>query len=125
MATIRVAILTLAVLALTALNGHAQLVSGSSIFFDHDAASAAFVDGYDLCVDLVSDPTCKPVGVVRAASGDVVTVTMPDWVPKGKHDLWVRARWKTPLTGTSETNSINRTIVGGPIRLRTTEAPEP
>jgi len=125
MQTVRLALFTLAVLALTALTSHAQMVAGTSAFFDHDAASAEFVDGYDLCVDVVSDPTCKPVGTVRAATGDLVTLTLPTWVPKGKHDLWIRARWKTPLTGASQTNSINRVIVGGPDRLRTTETATP
>ena len=61
MQTVRLAFLAVSFVALTALTASAQMVAGTSAFFDHDAASAEFVDGYDLCVDVVSDPTCKPV----------------------------------------------------------------
>lgn len=126
MQTLRLTFLALLLLVVSALTAHAQLVAGSSLFFDHDIASAEYVAGYDLCVDVVSDAACKPIGTVRVYPGEeVLKVTIPDTAAKGKHELYIRARWKEPLTGANATNGLAQVIVGGPMRLRTTEAVTP
>jgi len=105
---------------------HAQDFAGTPYWFDHDAVSAEYVETYQLCVDAVSDAACQAIGTVRIpATGvtDSLTFTLPPWVPNGRRELWVRAKWKAPFTGYSApTNSLVRNIVGPPRDFRTTAA---
>jgi hypothetical protein len=122
MQTLRTALLALGLLALAPLTASAQVISGSTLYFDHAAAETTFVDAYLLCVDV---QTCQPVGVTRFGTSEVLTFTVPSWVPKGKHDFTIVAVWKAPLIGRSApTNVYTDVVVGGPGRLRATETPE-
>lgn len=128
MQTLRTSLLTLALLALTALTASAQQVqSGTSLFFDHPATDQEFVQTYQLCIDAAPsspnlDALCQNIGVTRPdAAGVPVKFTMPDGVPRGRHDFTVRAVWKAPFTGASAlSNALSLVVVGGPDRLRTT-----
>jgi DNA-binding response OmpR family regulator len=42
-----------------------QVVTGTTLYFDHDAASALDTERYELCVDGVSDETCTPISVLK------------------------------------------------------------
>lgn len=124
MQTLRLAFLALVLLALAPLTASAQVIAGTSFYFDHAAEDQAQVEKYQLCVDTVTDANCRDVGVTRVGTSEALTFTLPSWVPKGKHALSVRAVWKAPLVGTSaSTNALTQNVVGGPERLRTTEAP--
>jgi hypothetical protein len=123
MHTFRVSVLALLLLALASVTASAQMISGTTLYFDHAAADQAFVDSYVLCVD--GSGLCTAVGVTRIGTSEVLTFTLPAWAPKGKHDFTIVAVWKAPLVGRSApTNIYTDTVVGGPGRLRSTQAPE-
>lgn len=104
----------------------AQLVSGSSLYFDHASADQTFVATYQLCVGPVSPTACQDVGTTRVGTTDALSFTLPAWVPKGRQDLSVRATWKAPLGGASApTNTLSINVVGGPDRLRVTQTQTP
>lgn len=124
MQTLRFSILTLVLLALSALTASAQVIAGTQLSFDHTAEEQAFVDRYQLCVGT----DCRDVGVLRVGTSDTLTCTLPSWVPRGRQDFTVRAVWKTPLNGNTNSapsNVLAQVVVGGPDRLRTTATAVP
>lgn len=111
----RLRALALAGLLLAPLPATAQVIAGTSLYFDHGTEDQQQVDRYQLCV--ATD--CRDIGVTRVDDASL-TFTVPAWVPRGRNDFTVRAVWKAPLTGHSApTNSLPLIVVGGPERLRT------
>ncbi len=95
----------------------AQVIAGTTFYFDHTAEEQTFVQSYQLCVST----DCRDIGVTRVGTTVSLSFTLPAWVPKGRQDFTVRAVWKAPLVGNSApTNTMTQIVVGGPDRLRTT-----
>ena len=96
----------------------AQVLTGTSLYFDHSIEEQEFVSAYQLCV---GGTDCRDVGVTRVGTTVTLSLTLPSWVPNGRRDFTVRAVWKTPLTGVSApTNIYTAVVVGPPSGLRTT-----
>jgi len=117
MRTLCCGLVTLGLWGVASLPAAAQVIAGTSLFFDHGAEEQAYVQTYQLCVGT----DCRDIGVTRVGTTVALTCTLPAWVPKGRQDLTVRAAWKAPLVGMSApTNVLTQIVVGGPDRLRTT-----
>lgn len=114
----------LVVALLTPTRSQAQVIAGTTLYFDHTAEEQTSVASYQLCVGSnIGTADCRDVGVTRSGTTATLTFTLPAWVPRGRQDLSVRAVWKAPLTGNSApTNFLSQVVVGGPDRLRTTLA---
>lgn len=121
-------ILTVVVLAFSALTAHGQtpVQTGTTFAFDHDAASAADTARYELCVDTVSDATCVTVGVVRVGTSDSYQFTLPSTVARGNRSLSVRAVGLLDTGASGPSNVVPTRVVGKPnppTSLRAQETP--
>jgi len=120
MQTLRFAVLTGLLLALSALTAHAQqgqLQTGSELFFDHPSVDALDTDHYQLCVDGVTDPTCSNLAVLKtttSAGMDTFTFTLPSTVPRGNHSLQVRAVGFGEVGASPGSNTLAVRIIGKP-----------
>ena len=122
MQTLRLAVLTLVLLALAAVSAHAQVVAGSSFFFDHDGLDTT---KYQLCVDATAtnvEAVCLDVPTARVGTSNSYTFTLPAWVAKGNRRFAVRAVGDAGVSDLS--NELGLRVIGKPspaTNLRTTQ----
>lgn len=123
----RFAVLSLLLLALAPLTAHAQLQAGSSLFFDHSAEDRADTEKYQICVDSVTDATCRDVSVLRVGTTDTYSLTLPGFVARGNRTLQVRAVGFGDTGASAGSNTLSVRVIGKPgppVLLRLTEARE-
>ena len=103
-----------------------QVVTGTTFYFDHDAASALDTERYELCVDGVSDATCAPIAVLKVLDTTTYQFTLPGTVPRGNRTFAVRAVGLLGAGTSGPSNTLNSRVVGRPdppTGLRLTQEP--
>lgn len=120
MQTLRLSFLALVLLALSTLTASAQIQTGSTLYFDHDVASVADTQKYQLCVDAVSDAACTdiavlPLGASQTPDMSVFSFTLPATVPRGNHSLQVRAIGFGDFGSSAGSNALAQRIIGKPL----------
>jgi hypothetical protein len=118
MPILRLALLALALVALTALSVHAQtptVIAGQSIMaFDHAAGDTV---SYELCVDGTGGSDCTPITVAPAPDGTLVerpyTFTAPASLPRGSRVLRVRPVWAGGTATASDAVTFRAVVAPG------------